>query len=199
MQELIGPIIGITLVLISVFLPAAFMSGITGQMYRQFALVIAATAVLSGINAITLKPTQSAQYLRAPDPDRRPNRFTQWFNGALTRIEAGYLRMIGGLLRHRTKSTLAAFALIAAAGYGFMRIPTDFLPVEDQGYVMVAVQLPDAASLERTQRTLRADRRCRPRGTGRRPRDQFRRRLAVWTGTPCCRAMRLCRMAGSST
>ena len=77
MRELIGPIIGITLVLISVFLPAAFMSGITGQMYRQFALVIAATAVLSGINAITLKPTQSAQYLRPPDPDRRPNKFTR--------------------------------------------------------------------------------------------------------------------------
>jgi HAE1 family hydrophobic/amphiphilic exporter-1 len=155
MQELIGPIIGITLVLISVFLPAAFMSGITGQMYRQFALVIAATAVLSGINALTLKPTQSAQYLRPPDPDRRPNRFTQWFNDALTRLEAGYLRMIGWLLRHRARSTLAAIALIAAAGYGFMRIPTDFLPVEDQGYVMLAVQLPDAASLERTQLTLR--------------------------------------------
>ena len=155
MQELIGPIIGITLVLISVFLPAAFLSGITGQMYRQFALVIAATAVLSGINAITLKPTQSAQYLRPPDPDRPPKRVTQWFNGALKRIEAGYLRMIGVLLRHRAKSTLAAIVLIAAAGYGFLRIPTDLLPVEDQGYVMVAVQLPDAASLERTQRTLR--------------------------------------------
>jgi hydrophobic/amphiphilic exporter-1 (mainly G- bacteria), HAE1 family len=155
MHELIGPIIGITLVLTAVFIPAAFISGITGQMYRQFALVIAATAVLSGINAITLKPTQSAQYLRPLDPNRRPNRFSSMFNRRFEQVETRYLQMIRTLLDHRVLCTVAALALMLAAGYGFLRIPSEFLPAEDQGYVMIAVQLPDAASLERTQRALK--------------------------------------------
>ena len=155
MRELVGPIIGITLVLVSVFIPAAFISGITGQMYRQFALVIAATAVLSGINALTLKPTQSAKYLRPLDPDRRPNRFTRIFNRVFERAESGYLKMIRAMLDRRALATVIAVVLMAAAGYEFLRIPTEFLPVEDQGYLMVAVQLPDAASFERTQRTLK--------------------------------------------
>ncbi len=155
MGELMGPIIGITLVLISVFLPAAFISGITGQMYRQFALVIAATALLSGINAITLKPTQSAQYLRAQDASRQPNAFSRGFNRVFARTEAAYLRLIGALLRRRLSATALGIVLIAAAGYGFSRVPTDFLPIEDQGYVVVAVQLPDAAAFERTQHVLK--------------------------------------------
>jgi HAE1 family hydrophobic/amphiphilic exporter-1 len=154
MQELIGPIIGITLVLIAVFLPAAFISGITGQMYRQFALVIAATAVLSGINAITLKPTQSVQYLRPPDPSRQGNRFSRGFNRAFERLENRYVGVIRKLLAHPVICTLGALVLMAAAGFGFLHVPTEFLPIEDQGYLMVAVQLPDAASFERTQRTL---------------------------------------------
>ena len=80
MRELFGPIIGITLVLMSVFLPPAFMPGITGQMYRQFALVIAATALISAVNAVTLKPTQCALWLRASDPNRRKNFFFRAFN-----------------------------------------------------------------------------------------------------------------------
>ncbi len=153
-HELLGPIIGITLVLTAVFLPAAFIPGITGQMYRQFALVIAATAVLSGINAITLKPTQSAQYLRPHDPGRRRNAFTRGFNAVYGRTEAGYIRLIRALLAHRWASAAVAMVLIAAAGAGFLRIPTGFIPTEDQGYVMVALQLPDAASLQRTERAV---------------------------------------------
>ena len=80
MKELFGPIIGITLVLMSVFLPPAFMPGITGQMYRQFALVIAATALISAVNAVTLKPTQCALWLRPTNPNRRKNFFFRWFN-----------------------------------------------------------------------------------------------------------------------
>jgi HAE1 family hydrophobic/amphiphilic exporter-1 len=106
---------------------------------------------LSGINAITLKPTQSAQYLRPHRPDARPNAFSRGFNGVLRRAENGYLSFIGFLLRHKLTSTCIALALMAAAGYGFLRIPTDFLPIEDEGYVMVAVRLPDAASFERTR------------------------------------------------
>jgi HAE1 family hydrophobic/amphiphilic exporter-1 len=155
MGELMGPIIGITLVLTAVFLPAAFIPGITGQMYRQFALVIAATAVLSGINAITLKPTQSAQYLRPHDPKYVPNTFSRIFNAGFAKVEAAYLRLIANLLHHRWSSAAVALLLIALAGYGFMRIPTAFIPTEDQGYLMIAVQLPDAASLERTEQVLR--------------------------------------------
>lgn len=151
MRELMGPIIGITLVLAAVFLPAAFIPGITGQMYRQFALVIAATALISGINAITLKPTQSAKYLRPHDPLRQPNRFTRGFNALYARSESGYLRAIARLLRHRGKSAAFALTLIVLATVGFLRIPTGFIPTEDQGYLLVSLQLPDAASLQRTE------------------------------------------------
>ena len=96
MNELLGPIIGITLVLMSVFLPAAFLPGLTGRMYAQFALVIAATALLSAINAITLKPTQSAMWLRAPVPPERRNAFYRGFNAIYARMENRY----AGLIRH---------------------------------------------------------------------------------------------------
>jgi len=151
MKELIGPIIGITLVLTAVFLPAAFIPGITGQMYRQFALVIAATAVLSGINAITLKPTQSAQYLKPLNHIAKPHAFARVFNAGLARLEAAYVRLIRVLLRHPRLSSSVAGALIAAGAYGFVTVPTGFIPTEDQGYMMVAVQLPNAASLQRTE------------------------------------------------
>ncbi len=155
MHELVGPIVGITLVLTSVFLPAAFIPGITGQMYRQFALVIAATAVLSGINAITLKPTQSAQYLRPIARDHKPNAFARWFERVLGRAEAAYQRLIGRMLRRLWLSAALAAILIIAACYGFTRIPTGFIPTEDQGYLIIALQLPDAASLERTETVVR--------------------------------------------
>ena len=89
MDELIGPIIGITLVLMAVFLPAAFLPGLTGQMYRQFALVIAATALISAINAVTLKPTQCALWLRPPVPPEKRNFFYRGFNASTT-VEHGY-------------------------------------------------------------------------------------------------------------
>ena len=155
MRELIGPIIGITLVLASVFLPAAFIPGITGQMYRQFALVIAATAILSGINAITLKPTQSARYLRAPDPHHKPGWFSRVFNRLLGRFEDAYIRLAARMIRHCWLSAFVAFVLIGAAIFGFTRVPTGFIPTEDQGYMLIAVQLPDAASLQRTDEVLR--------------------------------------------
>ena len=90
MDQLFGPIIGITLVLMSVFLPAAFLPGLTGRMYAQFALVIAATALLSAINAVTLKPTQSAMWLRVPVPPEKRNAFFRGFNAIYDRAERGY-------------------------------------------------------------------------------------------------------------
>ena len=94
MKELFGPIIGITLVLMSVFLPPAFMPGITGQMYRQFALVIAATALISAINAVTLKPTQCALWLRPTNPEQKKNFFFRWFNSVYEPAEAFYVRLV---------------------------------------------------------------------------------------------------------
>ena len=154
MSELIGPIIGITLVLMSVFLPPAFMPGITGQMYRQFALVIAATALISAINAATLKPTQCAMWLRATGSAIEGRIFSSaasiGLRAAGKALHAARPRMVGrsGLM------VVVGLVLIALAGWGFTRVPTGFIPTEDQGYVIVAVQLPDGASLERTERVM---------------------------------------------
>ncbi|MCA6108881.1 efflux RND transporter permease subunit [Bradyrhizobium cenepequi] len=154
MDELFAPIVGITLVLISVFLPAAFLPGLTGRMYAQFALVIAATALLSAINAATLKPTQCALWLRRPVPPEQRNFFYRGFNAVYERLERGYARLIGRLVRHSNVSAVAALILIGLAGYGLSRVPTGFIPIEDQGYLLAAVQLPDGAALDRTQRVL---------------------------------------------
>jgi HAE1 family hydrophobic/amphiphilic exporter-1 len=154
MDVLFAPIVGITLVLISVFLPASFLPGLTGRMYAQFALVIAATALLSAINAATLKPTQCALWLRRPVPPEQRNFFYRGFNRVYDRMERGYARIIGGLVRHAGLSVMVALILIAIGGYGLSRVPTGFIPIEDQGYLLAAVQLPDGAALDRTQRVM---------------------------------------------
>src|SRR6202522_1663251 len=148
MDALFAPIIGITLVLISVFLPAAFLPGLTGRMYAQFALVIAATALLSAVNAVTLKPTQSALWLRRPVPPDQRNAFYRGFNAIYARLEGRYAALIGRMAAHGEIMAVVALAIIAIAGYGFTRVPTGFLPIEDQGYLLASVQLPDGASLE---------------------------------------------------
>jgi HAE1 family hydrophobic/amphiphilic exporter-1 len=154
MDVLFAPIVGITLVLISVFLPASFLPGLTGRIYAQFALVIAATALLSAINAATLKPTQCALWLRQPRPPEQRNFFYRGFNNVYARLERGYVRLIGRLASHATISVVAALILIAIGFYGLSRVPTGFLPIEDQGYLLAAVQLPDGAALDRTQKVL---------------------------------------------
>jgi hydrophobic/amphiphilic exporter-1 (mainly G- bacteria), HAE1 family len=154
MDQLLGPIIGITLVLMSVFLPAAFLPGLTGRMYAQFALVIAATALLSAINAATLKPTQSAMWLRRPAPPEQRNVFYRGFNALYGRVEGSYTRLVARMAGHSGLMAVLALVLIAGSIYGFTRIATGFLPIEDQGYLLASVQLPDGASLERTQRVL---------------------------------------------
>jgi HAE1 family hydrophobic/amphiphilic exporter-1 len=154
MDALFAPIVGITLVLISVFLPSAFLPGLTGRMYSQFALVIAATALLSAVNAATLKPTQCALWLRRPVPPEQRNFFYRGFNAVYDRVERGYAALIGRLVAHSSVSVIAALILIGIAGYGLSRVPTGFIPIEDQGYLLVAAQLPDGAALDRTQRVL---------------------------------------------
>jgi HAE1 family hydrophobic/amphiphilic exporter-1 len=154
MNELLGPIIGITLVLMSVFTPAAFLPGLTGRMYAQFALVIAATALLSAINAVTLKPTQAAMWLRPSVPMEKRNAFFRGFNAVYGRVERHYAGLIGRMAAHAGLMTTVALVIMGFAFWGLSRVPTGFLPLEDQGYLLVAVQLPDGASLARTQEAL---------------------------------------------
>ena len=155
MDQLFAPIVGITLVLISVFLPASFLPGLTGRIYAQFALVIAATALLSAINAATLKPTQCALWLRPAVPMDQRNWFNRGFNNVYGRLERRYAGLIGVISRHAGVSVTIALILIGLGFYGLARVPTGFLPIEDQGYLIAAVQLPDGASLERTEEVLR--------------------------------------------
>jgi hydrophobic/amphiphilic exporter-1 (mainly G- bacteria), HAE1 family len=154
MSELFGPIIGITLVLMSVFIPAAFLPGLTGQMYAQFALVIAATALISAINAATLKPTQCALWLRMPVPPERRNLFYRAFNRAYGGVERAYVGLIRTMSRRAPAMVVLAMGLAAAGVWGVARLPTAFIPIEDQGFFIVAVQLPDGAALTRTQEAL---------------------------------------------
>jgi HAE1 family hydrophobic/amphiphilic exporter-1 len=149
MSEVVGPVIGITLVLMAVFVPTVFMAGITGKLYQQFALTIAVTAIISAINAVTLKPAQCAVYLR-PTPAKK-NIFFRGFNRVYEFVESIYVRIVKSLLRH-TYTMMFMFVLIAVGTvYWFTQLPTSFVPTEDQGYIILAAQLDDAASLDRTE------------------------------------------------
>jgi HAE1 family hydrophobic/amphiphilic exporter-1 len=149
MEQVLGPIIGITLVLMAVFLPSAFLGGITGQLYRQFALTIAATALISAINAVTLKPAQCASWLRKPK--ERKNWFFRGFNFVYNLVERLYTVIVRTLLRLRWVTMLAFAGLVGLAAWWYGRVPTGFLPIEDQGFMVISVQLPDAASQARTR------------------------------------------------
>ena len=154
MDELFGPIIGITLVLMSVFIPAAFLPGLTGQMYAQFALVIAATAIISAINAATLKPTQCALWLRAPTPPDQRNVFFRGFNRVYAKLEDGYIWVIGHMTHYAVLAVVIGLLAGGLGVWGVAQLPTAFIPPEDQGYVMISVQLPDGAALGRTEAVL---------------------------------------------
>jgi HAE1 family hydrophobic/amphiphilic exporter-1 len=154
MQDLFGPIIGITLVLMSVFVPAAFLPGLTGQMYAQFAMVIAATALISAVNAATLKPAQCAMWLRPPVPAESRNVLFRSFNHAYLPLERGYAILIGRMAGHSVLMAGLALCVAGLAVWGITSLPTAFIPLEDQGYVVIGVQLPDGASLERTEHAM---------------------------------------------
>ncbi|MFO0946737.1 MAG: efflux RND transporter permease subunit [Planctomycetota bacterium] len=151
MGEVLGPIIGITLVLMAVFVPAAMLGGITGQLYRQFALTIAATALISAINAVTLKPAQCALWLRPTNKDKKRNWFFRGFERVYGWVEGLYTAIVRRLVRQVTVVLLFFAGLVALTGWWYTRLPGGFFPVEDQGYLLVIVQLPDAASQFRTR------------------------------------------------
>jgi HAE1 family hydrophobic/amphiphilic exporter-1 len=152
MSEVAGPVIATTLVLLAVFVPSAFLPGITGELYRQFALTIAVSTVFSSINALTLSPALAALLLRPPS--KKKNIFSRGFDAVFGGIEKGYTGLVKALVRQTAIMMLLFLGLFAATGWQFTKLPTGFLPTEDQGYVLAHVQLPDAAALERTEGVL---------------------------------------------
>jgi hydrophobic/amphiphilic exporter-1 (mainly G- bacteria), HAE1 family len=156
MEELTGPVVGIALVLSAVFVPTAFIPGITGRLYQQFAVTIAISVILSAFNALTLSPALAALLLRPKQESKGLlGRFFAWFNRVFERGTDGYVRVSGALIR---KSVIALVLLVAfsgAAAFFASRVPSSFLPDEDQGYLFINLQLPDAASLQRTDQAAR--------------------------------------------
>ncbi|MEA3292521.1 MAG: multidrug efflux RND transporter permease subunit, partial [Pseudomonadota bacterium] len=148
MEEVGGPIVATTLVLLAVFVPTAFMGGITGQLYRQFALTIAGATVISSLNALTLSPALCAILLRKKEGEA--GGFFALFNRGFDALTGGYMGVVRGFVRKAFFMLLVAAALGVGTFWVFGKIPSSFLPTEDQGYAFVSVQLPDAASLERT-------------------------------------------------
>ncbi len=155
MEEVSGPVVAIALILASVFLPTVFIPGITGRLYQQFAVTIAISVLISAFNALTLSPALSALLLRPRQPSRVLGRFFGAFNRLYARATDGYVGACSALIR-KTSFSLLFLALVAAAAGGFgKKLPTGFLPEEDQGYLYLNVQLPFAASIERTDAVCR--------------------------------------------
>jgi len=151
MEELSGPVVGIALVLAAVFVPTVFIPGITGRLYQQFALTIAISVMLSAFNALTLSPALSALLLRPKKETRGPlGKFFRVFNGYWERSTDSFVSLSGDVIR---KGALVLVLLAVAGGAAWLigaHLPTSFLPDEDQGYLYINMQLPNAASLERT-------------------------------------------------
>ncbi len=152
MSEVSGPVVATTLVLLAVFVPAAFLPGITGQLYRQFALTIAVATIFSSINALTLSPALAALLLRPPKKEK--NAFGRAFDAVFRKAENGYMALVKGLVRRSALMMLLFLGLFFVTGWQFTSLPTGFLPIEDQGYVLTHVQLPNASSQERTNEVL---------------------------------------------
>jgi len=151
MQELSGPVVGIALVLASVFVPTAFIPGITGRLYQQFAITIAISVMLSAFNALTLSPALSALLLKPKQQTRGPlGKFFGWFNAYFERSTDSFVRLSGDLIRKAGVVMVLLVVARVAAWFFSEHLPTSFLPDEDQGYLYINMQLPKAASMERT-------------------------------------------------
>jgi hydrophobe/amphiphile efflux-1 (HAE1) family protein len=156
MKEVSGPVVAIGLVLCAVFVPVAFMGGVTGQLYKQFALTIAVAVVFSVINALTLSPALAALLLRKPTPGKGPvAKFFKWFNTTFDRLGNGYGKIVGVICRKAARSMLLLVAVVGGIWLIGKFVPGGFIPDEDKGYLFVAVQLPEGASLQRTDEVLK--------------------------------------------
>jgi multidrug efflux pump len=164
MDEVAGPIMAIALVLCAVFVPVAFIPGLTGQFYKQFALTIAISTVISAFNSLTLSPALAALLLRghhAPKdaPTRVIDRLFGWlfrpFNRFFDKAASGYVSAVRGILRRSGLALLVYGGLLALTVLGFVHVPAGFIPVQDKQYLVAFAQLPDAASLDRSEAVIR--------------------------------------------
>ena len=151
MEELSGPVVGIALVLSAVFVPTAFIPGITGRLYQQFAVTIAISVILSAFNALTLSPALAALLLKPREESHGwLRRFFDWFNRVFEKATDGYVGWSDVLLKKTAVLVALLLVFCVAAGFFANRVPSSFLPDEDQGFLYVNMQLPNSASLERT-------------------------------------------------
>jgi HAE1 family hydrophobic/amphiphilic exporter-1 len=156
MEEVSGPVIAIAVILAAVFVPTAFIPGITGRLYQQFAVTIAVSVIISAFNALTLSPALAALLLKPKKKSKGAlQKFFDWFNRVFGRATDGYVNWCGHLIRKSKMSLLLLVGVTVMAGLFGWQIPTSFLPEEDQGYVYAGLQLPDAASLQRTDAAVR--------------------------------------------
>jgi hydrophobe/amphiphile efflux-1 (HAE1) family protein len=164
MEEVSGPIIAIALVLCAVFVPVAFLSGLTGEFYRQFALTIAFSTVISAVNSLTLSPALSAILLKSREapPDRLTrllDRSLGWlfrpFNRVFTRGSQRYGAAVASILRRSGIALVVYVGLVALTLFGFNKVPHGFVPTQDKQYLVAFAQLPDAATLDRTEKVIR--------------------------------------------
>ncbi len=164
MDEVTGAVIAIAFGLSAVFVPTAFIAGISGQFYRQFALTIAVSTLLSALNSLTLSPALCAILLQPHEAqkdwfgrlwDRLFGRFFDWFNRTFERASLHYSRAVGMLLRRVSLAVVAYLLLIGLTVFGFKTVSAGFIPEQDRGYLITAIQLPDGASLERTDEVVR--------------------------------------------
>ncbi len=160
MTEVSGPIIAISLVLMCVFIPCIFITGITGEFFRQFAVTIAVSTFFSALNSLTLSPALSALLLRPKAEQRDPltklinfalGWFFKGFNTVFTATSNGYAKLVGGLLRLSFVVLLVYAGLLYGTYYGMTHVPTGFIPAQDKGYLLVDMRLPDSASLQRSR------------------------------------------------
>ena len=153
MEEVGGPVVAIALILAAVFIPTAVIPGITGRLYQQFAVTIAISVLISAFNALTLSPALASLLLKPKDKTRKPGplqRFFDWFNRFFGRTTEKYVST-SSMLLHKSGAAMVGLAVVAVIAVMIgAKLPTGFIPTEDQGYIFVALQLPDAASLQRT-------------------------------------------------
>ena len=156
MEGVSGPVVAIALILAAVFVPTAFIPGITGRMYQQFSITIAISVIFSAFNALSLSPALAALMLRPKKESRGPlGAFSRWFNRWFGRATDGYVSLCGTLIRKAAFSMLLLLGVAIFAGWFGSLLPHSFLPDEDQGYVFAGLQLPDADSLQRTDEASR--------------------------------------------
>ena len=154
MKEVTNPIIAIALVLVAVFVPLAFISGLSGQFYKQFAMTIAISTVISAVNSLTLSPALAALLLK-PHEGKKTNWFFRGFNRYFGRASDGYGRSVGAVLSRKTVMIGIYFALLALTGVLFKAVPDGFVPQQDKQYLIGFAQLPDGATLDRTEAVMR--------------------------------------------